>query len=582
MRSFIKFNTIQSKLIVISLSLLLIPLVTLGVISFNKAKTTLDESGAKRLEYSVEMTIEMIEALNKEVEKGNISLDEAQEKVKVALLGEKDAEGNRPINANLDIGENGYTYIIDQDGFLVAHPNIEGENIREVEDNNGVYFGQEQIQLGNEGGGLHYYEWPLPNSDELERKVNYIKTDPHWNWVIAASTYMSDFNAPANSILTTIFILTSITLIVGILIIWIFANRISKPIYQVSEYLNKMAEGDLSQEQLVIHSNDETGHLANALNQMQEGLRSLVGNIINASESMTSSSEELTQASHEVSEGTEQMSMTMEELASGSETQANRASNIATMTGSFLVKVEEANKDGEHVQQASEHVLEITEQGRDLMNTSTKQMDVVDNIVHDAVEKVEGLDAHSQEISKLVSVIQDIAEQTNLLALNAAIEAARAGEAGQGFSVVADEVRKLAEESADSVTDITEIVNRIQAESSMVASSLREGYQEVEEGTNHIMTTGETFSEIENAITDMGNNINRVSENLVDIVENSEELNSSIEDIAAISEESAAGVEEATATTEETSATMQEVAGSSEELANLAEKLNEMVSQFKL
>ena len=327
--------TIKTKLITISLLLLIIPLMVLGIFSYQKTKTTLDEYGVTRLMNSVETTIKMIEALNEEVEKGNIPLEVAQEKVKVAILGEKDAEGQRLINNNQDLGKNGYPFVLDQQGVQIAHPTIEGESVWEAEDENGVKFTQEQIKIANEGGGISYYEWPLPNSDQIERKVAYVKTEPHWNWVVGAGTYMMDFNAPANVIKNLIFIVIGVTLVVGFGIIWLFANSISKPIKAVTTHMSSLASGDLSKERLKVQSKDETGQLAEALNFMQDGLKNMVQKITNATETLSSQSEELTQAANEVMSGSEQISSTMQELASGSETQANTTSELYLLV--FLV-----------------------------------------------------------------------------------------------------------------------------------------------------------------------------------------------------------------------------------------------------
>src|SRR5690625_4271799 len=126
---FKKFQSIRMKLLIISFLILTVPVIVLGVFSYQRAKSSLDESGIKRLESSVEITLEMISTLHEEVEKGTLSLEEAQEKVKIAILGEKDENGNRPVHSNIDLGENGYIFILDQEGNLLAHPNSEGENL---------------------------------------------------------------------------------------------------------------------------------------------------------------------------------------------------------------------------------------------------------------------------------------------------------------------------------------------------------------------------------------------------------------------------------------------------------------------
>ena len=383
----------------------------------------------------------------------------------------------------------------------------------------------------------------------------------------------------------TLLIVSSVIVLVvilSIIVAFITANSISRPLRVVMNRMELIAGGDLSNKPLETNLKDEIGQLIVSTNEMNFGTRNLLDEINGVAESVSTQSEELTQSANEVKAGTAQIAMTMEDLATGTESQANNTSSMSSAMESFVSKVMDANENGAYIQQSSIPVLEMTNQGSELMASSTKQMAVIDQIVHDAVVRVEGLDKHAQQISELVSVIQDISGQTNLLALNAAIEAARAGEQGKGFAVVADEVKKLAEQSSASVLNITDIVEQIQSETSLVSGSLQDGYKEVEEGTSQIEITGETFGKISSAVTEMVDRIRIISENLTDIAANSQEMSGSIQEIAAITEQSAAGVEETSASSEQASSAMEEVANSSNDLATLAEELNRLVHQFKL
>jgi len=383
-------------------------------------------------------------------------------------------------------------------------------------------------------------------------------------------------------LLRVAFIISGVMIVLGVLVALVTARMIANPVRAVMNRMKLITDGDFSQDALKTTSRDEIGQLVVAANEMSKGIRDLLNQINEVSETVSSQSEELTQSANEVRTGTEQVASTMQELASGSETQANSSSELSSAMTTFSSSVQEANENGEQIKKSSEEVLKMTDEGSKLMSNSNSQMEKIDQIVQDAVSKVEGLDAQSQEITSLVSVIQDIAAQTNLLALNAAIEAARAGEHGKGFAVVADEVRKLAEQVSDSVSNITGIVTNIQDETSVVTGSLQSGYKEVENGMVQIKATGEKFDGISTAITDAVDSIHTVTTNLSDIAATSQQMNSSIQEIAAISEESAAGVEETSAATEQTSSSMEEVAASADDLAKLAENLNGMIRRFKL
>ncbi|MGY0703086.1 methyl-accepting chemotaxis protein [Bacillus subtilis] len=365
--------------------------------------------------------------------------------------------------------------------------------------------------------------------------------------------------------------------------IWLYITRnIVKPIIRMKESANHIAEGDLSNDMEALNSKDELGDLNEALQKMVGNLRDIVGYSKDISSRVLSSSQVLATATNETRSGSKHITETMNEMAEGSEQQARDAVTIAESMNEFTESIDKAYNHGITISDTSQNVLELAVSGNENMATSLQQMKTIHHIVEEAVHKVRSLEQHSQDINKLVQVINGIAEQTNLLSLNAAIEAARAGESGKGFAVVAEEVRKLADGVSDSVQDITRIVGGTQQEIHTVITYLESSFTEVEKGTENLTDTGQAMRHIKQSVTHVADSIKEVTDGLKQLTNQSITINQSIENIASVSEESAAGIEETFSITEQSAHSMDQVLQNAEELEQLAKELNKKMGQFTI
>src|SRR5581483_3775166 len=188
--------------------------------------------------------------------------------------------------------------------------------------------------------------------------------------------------------------------------------------------------------------------------------------------------------------------------------------------------------------------------------------------VSGTAKKMEELGRSSDQIGRIIGVIDDIADQTNLLALNAAIEAARAGEQGRGFAVVADEVRKQDERTTTATKEIAQMIKNIQDETKTAVGAMVQGTQQVEEGVKSTAQAGDALQQIIQMAEQVGEMITHIATASTQQSSATEQVNSNMDQIARLVKESAIGA--------------QQSAKACQDLSGLALDLQKMVSNFKL
>lgn len=575
--------SIQKKLIIVCLSLLIIPSLIVGIIGYNISKTELNTSAKTSLKNDVKLSLKVIEIANQKVKSGELSLSEAQEQVRETLIGQKNNEGKRKITKDIDIGENGYLYALDEKGNVVMHPLKEGANLINEKTKDGRYFIKEVIEQSKNGGDFVFYEWSLPNNpDEIAEKIVYGEKDPNWGWIVVAGSYLSDFNSGANKILTILIGTLASFIFVGTISIILFSRHLSHPLKMIAKQLHQIAKGDLCVKSLSVKNRDEVGLLAKDCDKMVLQLRTLISELHKSTELVTASSEELTSTSDQNVRFIENISTSFQEIASGTENQFNQMKDIHNQTSEIFRSIAEIKQTMNEMKESAEVASNAATKGDLLVKQGDSQMEQIGEHVDGMVLIVEDLNDKAREIGLMLNSIQDVAAQTNLLALNASIESARAGEHGKGFAVVAQEVRKLAEHSNSVAEDIGRIIDFIQKDTTKAIEIMKTGQDSVNKGKKIVHQNGEEFEHIltsTKSVSEQAINANSSLELIVNHVEKLAQNTESIHSIVEITKDNAIQV---SATTQEQMASMEEISASAESLAKLAENLHNQVEHFKL
>ncbi|SHH96876.1 methyl-accepting chemotaxis protein [Clostridium grantii] len=493
----------------------------------SQTKEILNENYNDKIKNQVEIIVSQIDGIYDEIDAGIITEDEG-----------KIIAANMIRNAKY--GENGYFWVDTLEGtnvVLLGKKDVEGTNRINATDEQGNKYIQNFINIVKESGeGYSEYFFPKAGGDTPLPKRAYVKLYEPFGWIIGTGNYIDDIEtfisnekevieSQYKNAVFLLFIVLIVSIFIGYMLASFMSKSISNPIKKILDAANTIATGNLNID-LNIKRKDELGSLATAFTIMSDNMNGVLSNINVASEQVASGSKQVADSSISLAQGATEQASSVEQLTASME-------QISAQTKFNAGKANEAKE-------IAENAKENAKQGY----TEMKKM----------LDAMTDINESSNNISKIIKVIDEIAFQTNILALNAAVEAARAGQHGKGFAVVAEEVRNLAARSANAAKETT----------TMIEGSINK----VETGAKIAKNTSESLNKIVDEVAKAANLVG---------------------DIASASNEQSIGVSQVnegilqiTDVVQSTSATSEETAAASEELSAQAAMLRKQVSTFKL
>lgn len=324
---------------------------------------------------------------------------------------------------------------------------------------------------------------------------------------------------------TIVLSIAALAAVIAAMIAFWVTRSVTGPLNEAVAVAQKVAAGDLTSE-FDVTTKDETGQLLQALKNMNDSLKQIVGEVRSSSEAIGSGTKQIAIGNADLSQRTEEQASSLEETASSME----------ELTSTVKQNAESAKQANQLAIGASAVAVKGGA------------------VVREVVGTMSSINESSKKIVDIIGVIDGIAFQTNILALNAAVEAARAGEQGRGFAVVASEVRSLAQRSAAAAKEIKQLIG--------------DSVDKVGAGTKLVDEAGKTMEEIVNSVK-------RVTDIMSEITAASQEQSSGIEQV----NQAVAQMDEVT---QQNASLVEEAAAAAESLEEQAQNLEKAVAVFRV
>lgn len=611
---------IRWKFILSSFAVTLTTVVIVGLVSVVSLKNNLQDevtqlrqqetdNAKQSLKSYVEIAIILIDRARAAADRGELSLDAAKRQALAQIEQLRWDEGT------------GYIWINDTTRpvpRMIMHPTLpelNGTTLDDAKFNCALGRGENLFVAmvdvsGKDGEGYVDYLWPKPTKEGLtaeQPKLSYVKLYQPFGWIVGTGQYIDDIDEAVSvkiehtdrvitRLMLTMTLISLVVIALAIFPLLYTSRRIVNPIIACIDFAREVEQGNLSQS-FDIRSQDETGVLARALNNMANTMRQLLSDVsqhaavvLHASNKLVSTSDKMSTTSRLVSEQTDSVAAAAEQatsnIASVSDAVASLAQQGRNIAANTSEMAENVNSVAAAVEEMSQSIQGMAKHCANAQVAARRNMQNSDQ----ASAQVEELSQAARNIDEVVNLIDEITDQTKLLALNATIEAARAGEAGRGFSIVANEVKELAGQTAKATDAISERIHEIQGKTQTVVEMIRDmavQNQELNEINTSIAASVEqqsaTTTDIARTIAGTAQGSQRVS------LEVQEMTNTLQEEISTNIREAAIGVSDVSASIQQVNAGVRKNASAivgnvtfSRELAQLASELRKGFNRFNL
>lgn len=380
-------------------------------------------------------------------------------------------------------------------------------------------------------------------------------------------------------------LISGVLLLLGALAAFVFATRITRPLLKITDSVNRIAQLDLRNDQVLEQCaahRGEVGSIANAVLRMKEALTEIVQKIRQQSGQLFDASETLNNNAVKTAGNVNNVETAVNEIATSATSQAQETQGATESIISMGTMIEDStnqvksmnetadvmNASGQIAKKALEELGEINERATESINVIYEQT----NTTNDSALK----------IKDATSLIASIADETNLLSLNASIEAARAGEAGKGFAVVAAQIQKLAEQSNESAKRIEDIIRELLKDSETAVHTMEDVKEIMQEQNEKVKKTAEVFEQMHEGVNLSIHGMVSIEEQTQKIEDARNKIVDTVQSLSAIAEENAASTQETSASMMEIGSVINDISQNAENLKNIAEVLERNMQLFQM